>query len=303
MPNAREFDDEELRIAGLRSVDAVDDALAREDAEAARGFVRRLRREARSMKGNYDAWTDALLRWVAARDAGLAEGWRATLAEAGTPVATEASDAAHRARWDALAREAEDALARGDAAGARSAARTLHDDALAEHDRGMHRVNRLLSLLARRFGDDPLEEAYLEAMGVDLLGTASFRERAEALLHFTRVHLQPFAVEEDDEKLVFRCPGCPSGGRLLREGAYDGDDAAHEVVGPRWLTWGRERLPVYCAHEPVMERSSAQRNGAPLFCVEPSSALGREPCVTYLFKDAARIPERFYTRLGLEKPR
>ncbi|MFT5442497.1 MAG: hypothetical protein ACI8W3_001541, partial [Myxococcota bacterium] len=35
----------------------------------------------------------------------------------------------------------------------------------------------------------------------------------------------------------------------------------------------------------------------------PSEQLGVLPCKTYLYKDAADIPERYYTRLGLTKPK
>jgi hypothetical protein len=39
-----------------------------------------------------------------------------------------------------------------------------------------------------------------------------------------------------------------------------------------------------------------------MFIVEPSDELGVEPCRTYLYKNSADIPERFYARLGLKKP-
>lgn len=45
MTAPRVFSDEELRIGGLRSIDALDEALARGDREAARRFVTRLRPE------------------------------------------------------------------------------------------------------------------------------------------------------------------------------------------------------------------------------------------------------------------
>ena len=122
-------------------------------------------------------------------------------------------------------------------------------------------------------------------------------------MHFTRVHLQPFELSEDDEKLTFRCPVCPSGARLLREGHYDPPRSGAYVSGPRPLTWGRDALPVYCCHEPVMERSSIRETGVPLFVVDPPERLGETPCPTYLYKDPADIPERFYRRLGLKKPK
>ncbi len=308
MPGDRIFSDEELRVAGLRSVDAFLEALERGDREAATRFARRLRREALSMRLNYDAWEASLLGWIRRLDAGDALELEARegldLAGGELPdTGGETAELDFGERWRDLERRIAEALAEGRDAEARQVAQRLHEEALAYHDRGMARVCALLSWLGRRLGTEALEEAYVEAMSVDLLGNAGFRERAEALMHFTRVHLQPFALEEDDEKLTFLCPVCPSGGRLLREGHYEPPREGHHVQGPRWLTWGRESLPVYCAHEPVMERATILASGVPLFLVEPSDELGRIPCRTYLYKDPADIPERFYTRLGLEKPK
>jgi hypothetical protein len=167
----------------------------------------------------------------------------------------------------------------------------------------MSRVSALLSWIGRHHGANAVESALEVSMSSDMLGDASFRERAEALMHFTRVHLQPFELEEDDEKLTFLCPVCPSGGRLLRARHYDAPRSDLRITGPRPLTYGRDELPAYCCHEPVMEKASIESTGVPLFIVEPSEQLGEEPCRTYLYKNAADIPERFYTRLGLEKPK
>jgi len=213
------------------------------------------------------------------------------------PVEPDAAE-----RWRETARRIAAAIERGETEHACGLAQALHDEALARHDRGMSRVTGLLSWIGRRHGTDALEQAYGEAMSADLLGDASFRGRAEALMHFTRVHLQPFALTEDDEKLTFLCSVCPSGGRLLREGHYEPPRGGLHVAGPGPLTWGRSELPVYCCHEPVMEKASIEATGVPLFVVEPSEHLGEEPCRTYLYKDPADIPERFYTRLGLSKP-
>ncbi len=300
----RVFSDEELRLAGLRSVDALAEALEHGDRAAALGFAKRLRREVLAMLGSYDGWEASLRRTIAdlggdaeERDA-LTEVDDAELAPERGPVAPDAPE-----RWRATAAEIAAALTDGDDVRALDLARALHDEALARHDRGMSRVTALLSWIGRHHGAATVEAALGEAMKSDLLGSAGFRERAEALMHFTRVHLQPFHLEEDDEKLTFLCPVCPSGGRLLREGHYDPPRRGLHVAGPSALTWQRDSLPVYCCHEPVMEKASIEATGAPLFVVEPSEQLGEVPCRTFLYKQAADVPERFYTRLGLEKPR
>ena len=135
-----------------------------------------------------------------------------------------------------------------------------------------------------------------------MLGTQSFRERAEALMHFTRVHLQSFDLLEDDEKITFRCRICPSAGRMIAAGHYEAPRSDLMVQGPHPLTYGRDEIPVYCCHEPIMEADSFESTGVPLFIVDHAERLGFEPCNTYLYKNADDIPERLYTRLGLEKP-
>jgi hypothetical protein len=247
MPEDRVFSEEELRVAGLRSIDAFAGALEAGDRDGARGFARRLRREALSMRLSYDAWEASLLGWIRRRggESGEAEALAAIEASGGgLPEVPDASgEVDFGERWRDVARRIDEALSNGRNEEATRLARALHDEALRYHDRGMARVNALLSWLGRRYGTDSLEEAYLEAMSADLLGDAGFRERAEALMHFTRVHLQPFELEEDDEKLTFLCSVCPSGGRLLREGHYDPPREGLHVRGPRWLTWGRDELP------------------------------------------------------------
>ena len=309
MVDERVFSDEELRIGALRSVDAIAEALGADDSEAARRYVRRLRREALSMLGNYDSWESSLLGSIAALEGHeAAEAFAATLP--GCPDGrVRADDEARRVREratriDAAIERASDATDVADAADAADAleqATALHEHALQLHDRGMTRVLALMERLADRHGTDAFDEALTRAMAGDLLGDAGFRERAEALMHFTRVHFQPFEVIEDDEKLTFLCPVCPSGGRLLREGCY-ATDAGRRIAGPRDVTWGMSELPAYCCHEPVMEKASISSDGVPLFLVEPSADLGNEPCRTYLYKDPAAIPARYYARVGERKP-
>ncbi|MEM7411316.1 MAG: hypothetical protein AAF430_13850 [Myxococcota bacterium] len=298
----RVFSDTELREAGLRSVDGLKEALAASDASRASAMAKRLRREVLAMQANYQGWEVGLLDQLEERGGAAAREVVSARLDALHPrPADEPEDLVNA--WRETARALRDAIEAGDAAEASRLGEQLHSEGLARHDRGMARVLRLLSELGTRFGDDAVEAALAVVMRSDMLGDAGFRERAEALMHFTRVHLQPFALEEDDEKLTFRCPVCPSGGRLLNEGHYDGPDAGYTVRGPRPLTWGRDALPVYCCHEPAMEQSSIEMSGSPLFVVEPATHLGQEPCLTYLYKNPADVPERYYTRLGLRKPK
>lgn len=301
---AREFTDEELRVLGLRSVDALAEALAAGDPAAALGFVMRLRREVLSMIRNYAGWEETLLAWV---DRAL-EGHdrREVLAavedfEAAPERGGDGSDPVPRWKDEAAAIAA--AIEAGEHEEALSRARALHHEALARHDRGMSRISAILSWIGRSAGTPGIEAALGEAMSGDMIGNASFRERAEALAHFTRVHLQPVPLEEDDEKLTFACARCPSGGRMIADGHYAAPRNDLVVKGPHPLTYGRDEIPVYCCHEPVMEIDSIRKTGAPLFVVEPAERLGFETCKTYLYKRPEDVPAKYYARLGLEKPR
>ncbi len=300
----RVFSDEELRVLGMRSVDALAEALEAGDREAALGFVTRLRREVLSMIRNYSGWEETLLAWVDREVAGANRGEVLEAIEDFEAAPERGGDGSDPVpRWKEATQAIAAAVEAGDDDEALARARALHDEALVRHDRGMSRVSAILSWIGRSSGLDGVGSALDEAMSGGMIGDASFGERAEALMHFTRVHLQPVPLSEDDEKLTFACAICPSGGRMIAAGHYDTPRDDLVVRGPHPLTYGRDEIPVYCCHEPVMEMDSIRETGVPLFVVEPAERLGFETCKTYLYKRPEDIPERYYTRLGMEKPK
>jgi len=101
---------------------------------------------------------------------------------------------------------------------------------------------------------------------------------------------------------VIQMRPCGSGGRLVLEGKYQGPDALLTVKGKQFLTYGRDSFPVYCAHEPVMERQDIEAHGAPFVVVEPAHELGKEHCNFIIYKDRSKVPAKYYERLGLKKP-
>lgn len=303
MSSARVFSDEELRIFGMRSVDALAEALDRNDHEGAIDFVRRLRREVLSMIRNYAGWEVTLKGWIERRD-GADAAERAVLEMENPEIAPERCGPGDDPvpGWKAECQSIIAAIEAGETENILSRANALHQDALLRHDRGMSRVSALLSFIGRSAGVEGLDDALREAMASDMIGNASFRERAESLMHFTRVHLQTFDLVEDEEKLTFICPICPSGGRMIADGHYEAPRSDYIVPGPHPLTYGRDEIPVYCCHEPIMETTSFEGTGVPMFIVDPAPELGKGPCKTYLYKNPEAIPEHFFTRLGLEKP-
>jgi hypothetical protein len=74
------------------------------------------------------------------------------------------------------------------------------------------------------------------------------------------------------------------------------------VEKPQRMTYNRANFPVYCAHEPPMELTDIEKNGAPFVVVEPAAVLGKEHCSFIIYKDKSKVPAKYYERLGLKKP-
>jgi hypothetical protein len=203
-----------------------------------------------------------------------------------------------------------EAIEAGDKDEAKKLAQRMYNEFFSMHDLYRDWIGAMLSFVARRWGDDALEEV-MDA-GVKswwLPNLAKFPQEPEKLKQRIRMfagglhgHLQPLHIEEDDEKVVIQMRPCGSGGRLMLEGKYEGADALVTLKGKRPLTYGRETFPVYCAHEPIMEMQDIKANGAPFVVVEPAHEIGREHCNFIIYKDRAKVPAKYYERLGLKKP-
>lgn len=104
-------------------------------------------------------------------------------------------------------------------------------------------------------------------------------------------------VDEPDRiRLVFA--PCGSGGAMRRAG-FDGH-APLPAATPE--TWHRaNEVPAYCAHCAKNELTSLDRLGRLAWVTEfdPDPA---KPCGWTVFKDPARVPDAYYTRLGRKPP-
>src|SRR5271156_4965115 len=196
---------------------------------------------------------------------------------------------------------------RGDREGAKKLARRMYNEFLSMHDLYRNWTAAPLSFVGRRFGDKALEEAMDEGVkawwgpSLDKM-PQDVRARVKMFAAGLRGHLQPLHIEEDDEKVVIQMQPCGSGGRLVLEGKDQGPDALLTVKGKQFLTYGRDSFPVYCAHEPAMERQDIEAHGAPFVVVEPAHELGKEHCNFIIYKDRSKVPAKYYERLGLKKP-
>ncbi len=198
-------------------------------------------------------------------------------------------------------------IERGDREGAKKLARRMYNEFLSMHDLYRNWATATLSFVGRRFGDKVLEEVMDEGVKAWWGPTMDkmpqdLRARVKMFTAGLRGHLQPLHIEEDDEKIVIQMRPCGSGGRLVLEGKYEGPDAMMTVKGKQFLTYGRDSFPVYCAHEPVMERVDIEAHGAPFVVVEPGREIGKDHCNFIIYKDRSKVPAKYYERLGLKKP-
>lgn len=312
----RVFSQQYLDDAGVPTVALMARSLEAGEVVRLPAFADQLRQEIVTMYFSYRAWDQVITREIMRREgkkitreviidcrqrAGIKREEKADTEQLWSQLMTQIDEAKSSENWQQLY----------------SVCQQFQDDGVRVHDHMMTHVTGLLSHVYRQYGEPVLASLLTDIMnpeGMQLSPDMEFRERVETIIKFTRVHLQPFKLLEDKEKVTFIADPCPSGGRLVLQGSYaDGNDNSHEksdessakgvqIQGPTPLSYGRETLPVYCCHEPAMEMALIEKEGAPLFVVDPSNDIGRVPCHVHMYKRPQDIPEPFYQRLGLNKP-
>lgn len=213
-----------------------------------------------------------------------------------------------------------DRVAAEDLPGAEAAARRMFNEFESMHRLYRRWVTATLTFIVERYGEDVLREA-MQA-GVDAWWTPNLEkivegsdDIAQAIRWFAsglRGHLVGLDVEEDDEKVTIQMTPCGSGGRLLEEGAYDGEDSFASLPPSPQLTYGLPDCPVYCAHQPLMELLAVQRYGSPFVVIEPAAYCttrgersirgGDAHCAFVIYKEPAAVPDRYFQRLGITRP-
>ena len=200
--------------------------------------------------------------------------------------------------------QAKAAMAEGDA----DRAAELIDRAAAQwrslQDYSINWVTSLLSFIGRELGEEAVEralrqfgESFVRPRRGDVWDDLPAEARAKAVARAMVANFGTCEVEEDDEKITlsFRCG---TGGRLIDEGRYDGDDAYLTLTdaGPR--TFQRDALPVYCAHCSVNnEIQPVEWGHAPTTVEFPPTEPGR-PCVHHVYRDPTALPPEVYERIG-----
>lgn len=304
--SSRVFSDSELALAGMLTVDLITDRLNDGASEEAKALVSRFQEELMTMFYSYTGWEKSILDYLTelagqtASDTALA-----AIQDYETAPERQIETLGVGKSWVSELEQVQTLIDSNAGEQASERVHKLRAQALELHDGMMSRVSALLSILYNNHGERELLRVLnivMKPEAMDPDGKISFREKVENIMRFTRCHLLPFTVTEDEEKVTFMPDPCPSGARLIRQGHYDEPrlDAIVQDQGP--ITYGRKSLPVYCCHEPAMELSSALKTGVPLFIVDPPSDVGISPCKIYVYKKPADIPQHYYQRLGLNKP-
>jgi len=201
----------------------------------------------------------------------------------------------------------EEAIDAGDAARAKQLLKFMVRDWQRNKDFSINWITQLLSFIGRRLGEPAVEEAlrdlgdrYVRPRRADAVDIDA-RKRMEGVARGMKANGADVELSEDEEKYVLSFK-CGSGGMLIDEGAYGPpkDYLTLREKGP--MTFGRDELPVYCAHCSVNnEIMPIEWNGAPDTIEHPPTKPG-ERCVHHIYKDRASIPDEVFARVGKKKP-
>jgi hypothetical protein len=203
------------------------------------------------------------------------------------------------------------------------------------HDRYADVMAGVLAYVARRFGEDSLEDCYRSVLEPYIqerympfdTRVHPYEETLERNLYLTfeamRAHLcgperrGTLDFEEHEDRVVVRFDPCGSGGRSMRGDEIEGTGS--RVLEPYefgvtaekhdWA-WNQEGICYYCAHCCLtLEKLPVERWGHPVRVVDPPVWGGsadapetRRKCQWTIYKSLEAIPEEAYRRIGHEKP-
>lgn len=181
-------------------------------------------------------------------------------------------------------------------------------------DYSINWITSLLSFIGRELGEEAVERA-LRTTGEEFIRARrgptdqwwalDAEVRARAIATAMVANGSECDVEERDDEIVlsFRCG---SGGKLIDEGSYEDPDEPGDgylvlrEAGPR--TFGRDELPVYCAHCSINnELQPIEWDGLPVTIESPPAAAG-DRCVHHVHRHPNDIPAEVFIRLGVEPP-
>jgi hypothetical protein len=202
-----------------------------------------------------------------------------------------------------------EAIDTGDKKKAKELAKRMYGEFNFLHDGYGIWVSGLQTYIYKRLGIEAVEEAEREAHTIEAKTVfippkeTDIRSQVEHLASGLRGHLQPITIAEDDEKISLTMQPCGSGERIIQKGAYEPGVGLARVKDPHPITWGKKDFPIYCVHCPVMEMLQIEGTGKFGACHIVADPIYHGACQFVFYKNAADIPEEFYTRIGKKKPK
>lgn len=232
--------------------------------------------------------------YVPGEAAALPETYRACL---------EAFNADHAA----LAKEIVARIEEGDAAAAQAILQSREAEHYAPfHDRIIRFMAESFGWSLRCFGPDELlrfqmDLAEGQKSGFEAWEKLPAEEFARISAFLLKQHMGHVEVSEADDRFVIEMSPCGSGGRLRKSDSYEGEGGDLPFVedsGP--LTFGKDRLPVYCSHCPIWNGSATLRwfGRAQWVFADPARRDGG--CTVHLYKQAGYTPPEYAAKLAVE---
>lgn len=323
----------------ISTVKKIEDAIAAETWESAAELVDYFMEEAKVVHMIYSVWFPGFLEWLRLQaleqteiDAELdrikrlipfTDGGPFDMNKRWADLGAQAGHLGTRLRAQDIGKE--EAVAELD---------SLREGWRQLHDRWVDMISGVLGFVAKRFGEDRLEELYRHVlepyiqeryMPFDLrendYGDTIYRNLYISL-EAMRAHLcgperrGDLELAEHEDRWEIRFDPCGSGGRSTRGDAIEGTGS--RVLPPYefgvtqakhdWA-WNEEGVCYYCAHCCfALERLPAERWGHPVRVVDsprfPSETTGATPkkCKWTIYKTLDAIPPEAYERIGMKKP-
>lgn len=239
------------------------------------------------------------------------------MAKLGRPVRQE--------DWDDLGiatqRKLDDAIEDGRTEDAKELSQYTITESKPLHDLFCDWIWDLLTQVAKRSGENAMFDVLKSSQQTWMLKRTwkgflglSVKERVQLSAEMMRSHHGGpeqdggLDIVDEGDYYAIRFNPCGSGGRMRRGDPVDGTPSrlgapynfgttqeAHD-----W-SWGKKDVPYYCLHCAVNEMVPMELGGHPLWVTEFNPD-PQKPCGWRFYKEAEKIPEEYYTRLGREKP-
>jgi hypothetical protein len=170
------------------------------------------------------------------------------------------------------------------------------------HDQFIDIMAGFHTYVGKVFGDQRLEGLFRHAgerqrQGFEKWESLLAEDFVRASADLLKSHMGNVTVTEDDEKFTITQDPCGSGGRLMREGAYDGPDGLYRIEAAQAMTFGKPDFPSYCAHCAVWNNIQCiEWFGYPQWSIDhPATPAG--PCRIHIYKSPKKIPARYYEQV------